>query len=104
MNLAELQRRLMASARQNPPSDHVPYLFARRVMARLGSRRVEDAAALWARALWRVAAPCLALVLLLGVWACLGLGRNSSSGDLSQDFENTVLAATVAYPSTDTGR
>ena len=35
MNLAELERKLIAAARANPPSDRVPYAFEKRIMARL---------------------------------------------------------------------
>ena len=57
MNLAELERKLIAAARANPPSDRVPYAFEKRIMARLAARPVADGWALWARALWRAAAP-----------------------------------------------
>ena len=38
MNLAELERKLIAAARANPPSDRVPYAFEKRIMARLAAR------------------------------------------------------------------
>ena len=38
MNLAELQRKLIAAARANAPGDGVPYAFEKRVMALLASR------------------------------------------------------------------
>ena len=53
MNLAELERKLIAAARANPPSDRVPYAFEKRIMARLAAWPVADSWALWARALWR---------------------------------------------------
>ena len=40
MNLAELERKLIAAARANPPSDRVPYAFEKRIMARLAARPV----------------------------------------------------------------
>jgi hypothetical protein len=91
MNLAELQRKLLAAARANPPSDAVPYAFSKRIMARLKTAPVLDGWALWARALWRAAAPCVAIMLLLSAWAFFKPRDNST--DLSQQFDKTMLAA-----------
>ena len=65
MNLAELERKLIAAARANPPSDRVPYAFEKRILARLAARPTLDRWELWGRALWRAAAPCIAIMLLL---------------------------------------
>src|SRR5258707_13669391 len=92
MNLAELHRKFITAARAHPPSDQVPYAFEKRIMARLRSRPVLDEWALWARALWRAAAPCVAVMLLLSAWSFLAPG-NTSGTDLPQAFDNTVLAA-----------
>ena len=50
MNIAELQKKLLAAARANPPGDRVPYAFEKRVMALLAARNrssgVVDARAL----------------------------------------------------------
>lgn len=92
MNLTELERKLLAAARTNAPSDTVPYAFQTRVMARLRSAGVPDGWALWAGALWRASVPCVAIVVLLGAWTFFA-SPTPSQGDLSQDFENTVLAA-----------
>jgi hypothetical protein len=92
MNLTELQRKLLAAARSHTPSDSVPYAFQTRVMARLRSAAMPDGWALWAGALWRATVPCVALVLLLGAWTFFA-SPTPAQGDLSQDFENTVLAA-----------
>jgi len=91
MNLAELQHKLIAAARAHPPSDRVPFAFEKRVIAHLRSRGLPDAWALWARALWLAAAPCIAVTFLLSAWLWFG-PRNSPGADLAQDFENTVLA------------
>jgi hypothetical protein len=91
MNLAELQKKLVAAARANPPSDRVPYAFEKRIMARLALLPCPDAWALWSRALWRAVAPCVMIALLLGLWAFFAPKGNPS--DLSQDFENTLLVA-----------
>ena len=58
MNLAELERKLIAAARANPPGDQVPYAFEKRILAHLATRPVADGWELWARALWRAAALC----------------------------------------------
>ncbi len=60
MNVDELRRKLIAAARANPPSDHVPYAFEKRI--------------------------------------------HPTSSDLSQEFENTVLAAVDQEPAPDSGR
>src|SRR5262245_33415864 len=98
MNLTELQKRLITAARINPPSDHVPYAFEKRILARLMSRPVSDEAAMWARSLWRAAVSCIAVMLLLSAWTFFAPAPTSSTGDLSQDFENTVFAAVDQEP------
>jgi hypothetical protein len=98
MDLTELERKLMAAARAQSPSEQVPFAFEHRVLARLRARPLPDEWALWARALWRAAAPCLAIMLLLGAWSILIPAGASTAGDLSQDLENTVLAAADQEP------
>ena len=101
MNLAELERKLIAAARANPPSERVPYAFEKRIMARLAARPVADDWALWARALWRAAAPCVAIMLLLGAWSLLDPQGSTPASDLSQELENTLLAAVDQDQTTD---
>jgi|SRR6516162_8912845 hypothetical protein len=102
MDLAELQRKLMAAARAHPPEDGVPYAFEQRILARLQAWPApEDWAAFWSRALWRAAAPCVAIMVLLGAWAWFASATNGSNTDLSQDIENTVLAAADQEPAAD---
>ena len=93
MNLAELERKLIATARANPPSERVPYAFEKRIMARLAARPVVDGWALWARALWRAVAPCVAIMLLLGAWSFVASQGSPPANDLSQELEKTLLAA-----------
>jgi hypothetical protein len=93
MNLAELERKLMAAARANPPSDRVPYAFEKRIMANLAARPMADGWELWGRALWRAAAPCVAIMLLLGAWSFYTMQASAPATDLSQDLEQTLLAA-----------
>ena len=95
MKLEHLQQKLLAAARAHPPGDRVPYAFEKRILARLKEAPAFDVSALWARALWRAAAPCVALTLLLGVWSFLGESNNpaADNDELSQHFEQTMLAA-----------
>jgi hypothetical protein len=92
MNLADLERKLIAAARANPPSDRVPYAFEKRILACLAARPLADGWELWGRALWRAAAPCVAIMLLLGGWSFFVAG-SAPANDLSQDLEQTLLAA-----------
>ena len=93
MNLAELERKLIAAARANPPSERVPYAFEKRIMACLSARPVLDRWEQWGRALWRAAAPCIALMLVLGAWSVFAPQHNTPANDLSQQLEQTLLAA-----------
>lgn len=99
MNLETLRQKLLAAARANPPADRVPYAFARRIMSQLAQPSAPDLSALWAGALWRAAAPCVAVSLLLGVWSFVGAQNNAAapglaeSDDFAQHFERTMLAA-----------
>lgn len=92
MNLAELERKLIAAARAETPSDAVPYAFEKRILAHITSQPATDHALIWARALWRGAASCVAATLLLSAWTFFDSG-NRANGELDQDFERTVLAA-----------
>ena len=105
MDLELLRQKLLSAARAHPPADGVPYAFAKRIMARLAPTPAPDLSALWARALWRAAAPCVALTLLLGVWSFVGAQNNGGPGltdndDFAQHFERTMLAA-VEEPAED---
>jgi hypothetical protein len=93
MNAAELHKKLIAAARANPPGDNVPYAFEKRVMALLASRAAGDNLALWVRGLWRAAVSCMAIALMLGAWAFFNPTTDANAVDLSQNFENTLLAA-----------
>ena len=101
MNLADLERKLIAAARAHPPSDRVPYAFEKRILARLAARPLADGWELWGRALWRAAAPCVAIMLLLSAWSFLAPTSATSANDLAQDFENTLLAAVDQEPPAD---
>jgi hypothetical protein len=67
-------------------------------MARMMATAPHDMWAVWSRALWRAATPCVALALLLGVFHVVALGPETpeahvaSTEDFSQHFEQTMLA------------
>jgi hypothetical protein len=93
MNLDELQRKLLATARAHPPADRVPLAFERRIMARLPEKVSVDPWGWWARGLWRAAVSCLAVCVLLGGWTFLSPALSGEGDEFSQQFENTVFAA-----------
>jgi hypothetical protein len=97
MNTEELRKKLLAAARANPPGDHVPLAFEKRVLANLASKPAVDLAALWARALWRAAVPCVAVTVLLGAFSFMPTSTSTNATneeDLSMTFEETLLAST----------
>jgi hypothetical protein len=92
MNVERLRERLLAAARAHPPAEAVPYAFEKRVMARLRELPAGDAWAYWSTALWRAAAPCVAVMLLLGIWTAATSRANGSLESHATDLERTVLA------------
>jgi hypothetical protein len=93
MNLVELQRKLTNAARLQPANQHVPYAFEKRVMALMAARKASNPAVFWARGLWRAAISCVVLAVLLGAVSLMTPAASRVSQDLSQDFENTLLAS-----------
>jgi hypothetical protein len=93
MNTDKLERKLLAAARVNAPSDSVPYAFEKRITARLGPVPAFDVWADWSRALWKAAAPCVAVAIVLGVWASFRPESSAGGTDLSQELENTLLVS-----------
>src|SRR5690348_5102137 len=93
MNPTGLQNKLIAAARANPPGQSVPYAFEKRITALLASRPAIDNPVLWLHGLWRAAVSCLAIALMLGVWAFFNPANGAGTEDLSQNFESTLLAA-----------
>jgi len=104
MNLAQLERKLIAAARANPPSERVPYAFEKRILARLAAQPMLDSWELWGRALWRASAPCIAIMLLLGAWALFAPQHGGPTNDLSQQLEQTLLAAVDQEQHIDSAR
>ena len=93
MNLGELQKKLTAAARLQPPDGRVPYAFEKRMMALIAARSVADRWAAWSVGLWRAAITCVVLAVICGAVSLLVPAAADSSQDLSQDFENTLLAS-----------
>jgi len=95
MKLDELQKKLLAAAKANPPADRVPLAFEKRVLANLAAQSVTDVSALWARALWRAVIPCVAVTVVLAAFSFVPANNTevTSNEDLSQVFEQTLLAS-----------
>jgi hypothetical protein len=104
MKLNLLHQKLIGTARANPPSDNVPYAFAKRIIARLPGRIAPDPWALWANALWRAAALCVGIMLVSTAWTFLAPNSIAPANDLSQDFENTLVAAVGQDQPADSAR
>jgi hypothetical protein len=98
MNLEALQKKLLASARANPPTDRVPYAFEQRIMARIREQPALDLATFWTRMLWRAAAPCVAITVVIAAWSQSGsygtvaTHEAGESTDFLNEFEQTMLA------------
>ena|SRR5580658_482239 len=92
MNVTELQKKLIAAARAKAPDDRVPYAFEKRIIALIPTVKPTDSVAAWVRGLWQAAASCAAIALLCGAWSFFNPAANTGD-DLSQNFENTLLAS-----------
>lgn len=93
MNIAELQQKLTATARLQPADDRVPYAFEKRIMALIADRAKASGRVLWARGFWRAAVSSLALAAVCGAVSFFTPAVRENSNDLSQEFENTLLAS-----------
>jgi hypothetical protein len=92
MNENELRAKLIAAAKSNPPSDHAPYAFEKRVMNAVAVRPAPDIWSLWEGPMWRAALSCVAITILCGVWSFAAHRPASSDDSFSQDFEAVVFA------------
>jgi len=93
MNTAALHEKLISAARRQDPDKRVPYAFEKRIMALIASRAVADRWVVWSSGLWRAAVSCVAVAVVFGAAVLLLPSSANSSKDLSQDFENTLLAS-----------
>lgn len=98
MNPELLRQKLVAAARAaEPPSDHVPYAFHHRIMARLTHRTAPDAWTAFGNLLWRAVLPCCALMILLGAST---FAITPAPEDLGSQLDAVLLAdldTTSAY-------
>lgn len=101
MNLDELHNKLIAIARTNPPSEQVPYAFEKRIMTRLAAMPIMDEWSFWAKGLWRAVAPCVGIMMLLCAWSAFFASTRAPASDLSQEIDNTVMAAVDQEPPAD---
>ena len=93
MNLAGLQKKLIAAARTEVLDDRVPYAFEKRVTALLASRVAPQNLDLWVRGLWRAAMSSVVVALVCGAWVFFTPAAATTADDLSQNFETTLLAS-----------
>lgn len=91
MQYEALEKKLLAAARHQPPSDEVPYAFEQRILARLKQKPQVDGLTLWSRWLWRAAVSSLLVTLLTGIWA-LTPPAQPTAGAYAEDFESLVYA------------
>jgi len=100
MNLEHLQRKLFAAARAAAPEEGMPYAFEQRILARLEGKSAVDISALWARALWRAAVPCVVVTILLAALSLTVASSDSAtltgSENVAQQFEQALLGS--PYP------
>jgi hypothetical protein len=93
MKLDDLEKKLIAVARANPPGDQVPLAFGKRIMALVSARPVCDFWAAWAKGLWYAAAPCVAVMMLFSALAFFRAPPQKPNIDLAQQLDSTLLAA-----------
>jgi hypothetical protein len=91
MNLSELQNKLLAAARRNPPDSQVPYAFEQRIMARLAGLPKPNEWLAWSRALWFSAAACVMVALLASVWPAQATEDEGDS--FSEGVEQSIFAS-----------
>jgi anti-sigma-K factor RskA len=96
MNLVKLQQKLIAAAREQQrtlvPDERVPLAFEKRITALIAARALANRWTVWSEGLWRSAISCAAIAMICGVWFMVNR-EAPASNDLSQDFENTLLAS-----------
>ena len=93
MNIAKLHKKLTNAARLQTPDECVPYAFEKRIMALIAERTAAAQRNVWVRGLWRAAVSCVAVAILFGVVSLFVQDSVDINKDLSQDFENTLLAS-----------
>lgn len=79
--LGQLQTTLLQAARNDAPSDRVPYGFEKRIMALLPKTLHADGLAEWTMAFWRAALSSLGVALVIGAINVSVPSLSSDSGD-----------------------
>ena len=97
MSLESLHQKVLQVARNNPPSDDVPYAFEKRVMAHLLSVRAQaiDPWLLISQGLWRAVIPCFAFTVMLSCWSWNQGGTASDSGVNGLDDLEVALVDSI---------
>ncbi len=90
MKLDNLIDKLLAAAREDRPSDRVPYAFEKRIMARIAEQPTADIWSVWGRALWQAVAPSAAVAVVVAAWLSLSPAQTDR---FSQDPELEQIAA-----------
>lgn len=90
--MADLQKKLIGAARLTPPNDAVPYAFEKRIMACIAALPMPDSLTIWAWGLWRAAAPCIAITLLMCAWTFYSGDFNGLTESSAADLESAMLA------------
>jgi hypothetical protein len=101
MNIERLTAKLVAAARNDAPSDKVPYAFEKRIMAGIRSRTAEDPWTVWGQWLWRSAMSFAAVAIACGVWS-FGSPESQVAGDageadLSVQLEQSLYASAAEH-------
>jgi hypothetical protein len=97
MNEKELRAKLIAAAKNNPPSDAVPYAFEKRIMNRLAECPAPNIWALWSGPLWRAALTCIAITVLCGAWSLASDRKADAAQIAAPDLESAVFAPPSQY-------
>ena len=71
-------------------ADRDPEPVRAQVLRHLAAAEPTDVLALWSRLLWRAAAPCVAIMLVMGAWTVYSRHVTSPSQTLAVDLERTV--------------
>lgn len=103
MDVAELEKKLLAAARANCPAATVPYAFEKRVLALVTSLHPGGVWEQLARGLWQAVAPCVAIMVLLCAWSLFHPLPEPSGNDLTVDFDRMVLAAADQEQNVESG-
>lgn len=91
MNPELLLQKLLAAARANAPSTHVPFAFEKRIMAHLPARGLPDLWTAWGVLLWRAVAPCC-VVMLIVTLSSLAFAMTRPPHDLGDQLDAVLLA------------